>query len=101
MMSRIIFNFAVFGLTQMIKSPTRITCSITSLTDHILASLPDKISQEGIMNICLSDHQLIYCARKISRIKIGGGHKKIKFCSLKYYAVDAYKNVLRKINFPN
>ena len=28
-------------------------------------------------------------------------HKKIKFRSLKNYAVDAYKNALRKINFPN
>ena len=28
-------------------------------------------------------------------------HKKIKFPSLKNYAVDAYKNALRKINLPN
>ena len=26
---------------------------------------------------------------------------KIKFCSLKNYTVDAYKNTLKKINFPN
>ena len=87
----------MFGLTQITKSPTRITCSSTSLIDHILASLPDRISQKGLINVGLSDHQLIYCTRKISRIKIGGGHKKIKFCSLKNYTVDA----LRKINFPH
>ena len=45
-----------FGLTQIIKSPTLITCSSTSLIDHILASLPDIISQEGVMNVGLSDH---------------------------------------------
>ena len=28
-------------------------------------------------------------------------HKKIKFHSLKNYAVDGYKNALRKTNFPN
>ena len=34
----------MFSVSQIIKSPTRITCSSTSLTDHILASLPDRIS---------------------------------------------------------
>ena len=38
MMSRIIFNFAMSGLTQIIKSPTRIMCRSTSLIDHILLS---------------------------------------------------------------
>ena len=53
------------------------------------------------MNVGLSDHQLIYCTRKISRVKTRGVHKIIRFCSLKNYAVDAYKNALKKINFPN
>ena len=57
MMSRIISNFAVFGLTQIVKSPTRINCSSTLIIDHILASLPELISQEGVINVGLSDHQ--------------------------------------------
>ena len=91
----------MFGLTQIVKSPTRITCSSTSLIDHILASLPDRISQEGVVNVGLLDHQLTYCTRKISGVKTGVVHKKIKFRSLKDYTVDAYKNALKKINFPN
>ena len=90
----------MFGPTQ-IKSPTRITCSSKSLIDHMLAGLPEGISQEGVINIGSSDHQLIYYTRRISRIKTGGVHKKIKIRSLKNYAVDAYKNALRKINFLN
>ena len=58
----------MFGLSQIIKSPTHITSSSTSLIDHILASLLERISQEGVIN-----------TRKISRIKTGGVHKKIKF----------------------
>ena len=97
----------MFGLPQIMKSPTRITSSSTSLIKHTLASLPDRISQECVINVGLSDLQLIYCTRKISstrkisRIKTGGVHKKIKFHSLKNYAVDGYKNALRKTNFPN
>ena len=91
----------MFGFTQLIKSPTRITCNSTSLIDHMLASLPNRISQEGEINVGLSDHQLIYYTRKSSRVKTGGVHKKIKFHSVKNYAVDAYKNALEKINSPN
>ena len=43
----------MFGLTQIIKSPTRIACRRTSLIDHILASLPEKLSQEGVRNVDL------------------------------------------------
>ena len=85
----------MFGLTQITKSATRTTCSSTSLIDNILESLPDRISQEGVMNVGLSEHQLIYFTRKISRVKTGGVHKKIKFHSLKNYAVNASKNALR------
>ena len=67
---------AMFGLTQIIKSPIRITCSSTSLINHILAILPDRISHEEVMNVGLSDHQRIYCTRKISRVKTGDVQKK-------------------------
>ena len=50
---------SIFGLTQKLKSPTHITCSSTSLIDRILASLSERIYREGVINIGLSDHQLI------------------------------------------
>ena len=67
----------MFGLTQVIKSPTRITYSSTSLINHILASLPEIISQEGVINVGLSNHQVIYCTREITRVETGGLHKKL------------------------
>ena len=45
----------MFGLTQIIKSPTSITCSST-LIDHILASLPDRIFQEGRVSTMVVYH---------------------------------------------
>ena len=89
----------MFGLKQLIESPTRITCSSSSIIDHILASFPDRVTQQGILNVGLSDHQLIYCTRKITRIK-RGGHKQIKFCSFKNYTIDGYEKALVEINFP-
>ena len=89
----------MFGLEQLIESPTRITCSSSSVIDHILASFPDRVTQRGILNVGLSDHQLIYCTRKTIRIK-RGGHKQIKFRSFKNYIIDRYEKALVEINFP-
>ena len=48
----------------------------------------------------LSDHKLIYCTRKFSRIKVGT-HKQITFRSLKNYTAEAYKEALGKVCFPD
>ena len=89
----------MFGLKQLIESPTRITGSSSSIIDHILASFPNRVTQQWILNVELSDHQLIYCTRKITRIK-RGGHKQITFRSFKNYTIDGYEKALVDINFP-
>ena len=89
----------MFGLKQFIESPTRITCSSSSIIDHVLASFPDRVTQQGILNVGLSDHQLIYCTRKITRIK-RGRHKQITFRSFKNHTIDGYQKALVDINLP-
>ena len=91
--------YTIFGLKQLIESPTRVTCSSSSIIDHILASFPDRVTRGGMLNVKLPDLQLIYRARKITRIK-RGGHKQIKFPSFKIYTIDSYKKALAEINFP-
>ena len=78
----------IFGLTPKIKPSVPITCSRTSLIDHISGSLPERMEVSlGRYNKCWfirpSTHLL-----QIYTIKTGDAHKKIKFCSLKNYAVD-------------
>ena len=48
----------------------------------------------------LSDHQLIYCTRKLLYTKVRT-HKQIPFRLLKYYTVDTYKQTLSKVYLPN
>ena len=43
-------------LKQLIQCPTRMTCSTLTLIDHILATFPSRVSQKGVINVCLSDH---------------------------------------------
>ena len=54
--------------------------------------------QQGINDVRLSIHQLIFCARNTSRIK-SVTHKHIKFCSFKYYSAELFKETLTTINF--
>ena len=101
-MLKIINQFCtIHGLKQLIQSPTRITCRTSTLIDHILTSAPSRVSQKGVINVGVSDHQLIFCTRKISRIKTGGAHKYLNFRSLNNYTADYYKEALKQIDFPN
>ena len=84
----------------MINCPTRITCNTSTLIDHILTNTQDNISQSGVINTAISDHNMIYCTRKILKAKYNK-HKELTFRSLRNYSFDIYKQVLERASFPN
>ena len=43
-------------LKQLIQSPTRVTCSTSTLIDHILTSVPSRISRKGVIHVGLIIH---------------------------------------------
>ena len=85
------------GLKQLTQCPTRVTCSTSTLINHILGSFPSRVSRKGVINVGFSDHQLIFCTRKVSKFKTGSVHKYINFRSLKNYRVDDYKKSLGQL----
>ena len=48
-----------FRLKQLIKVPTRLTSSSSSIINEILASFPKRVTQSRVIYSGLSDHQLI------------------------------------------
>ena len=58
------------SLHQLIRKPTRTTKHAKTLIDHILTNYPEKIIQSGVIEMGLSDHELIYCSRKTSLLKL-------------------------------
>ena len=90
----------IFSLTEIIKEPTRITCSTSTMLDHILTNSSEKVSQKGVIDVGISDHQLIYCTRKIKRIK-HNMHNQIQVRSLKKHSADIFTNALKTVRFPN
>ena len=72
----------------------------SSILYHYLAAFPGRVSQSGVIDVGISDHQLIYCTRKTARIK-SYWCKQIAFCSFKNCSPEVYEKALRKLNFPN
>ena len=93
--------FMMHGLKQLIQSLTRATCSTSTFIDYILTNAPSRVFQKGVINVDISDHQLILYTRKISRIRTGGAHKYLNFHSLKNYTIDYYQEALQQVDFPN
>ena len=81
------------SLEQIITRPTRATAT---LIDHILTYSPDEVSQSGVIDLGLSNRDLIYFTRKTSLCK---SHKynEIFVRSMKRYSAKKFLEILRKI----
>ena len=92
--------FQAFSLTEIIKDPTRITCLTSTLFDHILTNSSEKVSLKVQIDVGISDHQLIYCTRKIKRTK-HNMHNPIQVGSLKKYSALKKYNALKSVQSPS
>ncbi|CAB3991987.1 Hypothetical predicted protein [Paramuricea clavata] len=52
--------------SQLINAATRITKSSNTLLDLIATNFPQNISRSGVVCTGLSDHEMVYCIRKIN-----------------------------------
>ena len=88
----------MFGLEQIIDELTRLSQRTASLIDHILCNNKEKIVQSGTISLGLSDHNLIFCTRKISREQINK-HNTVKTRYMTNYNVEVFTNVLSNIDW--
>ena len=89
----------IFSLKQLITCPTLLLIT-PLLIDHALTSSTEKIFQSGIIDCGMSDHQLIFCTRKVKRTKFNK-HNNVFLRSIKHYAVNVFVEELQKVNFSN
>ena len=90
----------VHSLKQLLTCPPRATCNTSTLIDHILTNSTEKIFQSGVIDSGISDHQLIFCTRKVKRIKFHK-HSNVLLRSLKHYTVNLFVAGSRKVIFLN
>ena len=74
----------LFHCKQLINSPSRITCSTSTILDHIICNNDEKNCQYGTINVGPSDHFIIQCTRKVVRGQCND-HNNIKIRSLRNY----------------
>jgi len=53
------------GFSQMIKNDTRTTAKSSTIIDLILTNNESKVFSAGVIPLSISDHDLIYCIRKV------------------------------------
>lgn len=83
----------IYGLTQLIIEPTRVTQYSSTLIDLFQTNSPDKISKSGGINIGIIDHSAIYLARKLLM------HKTVEVRQLKNFIEAEFLRDLRMIDW--
>ena len=89
---------STLGLKQLVKVSTRITSNTYTLIYHMLTSSSEKVVQAGIIETSLSDHQLIFCTRKIKRVKLNKRNY-LTFRSVSNFSTPIFKEALGKLTF--
>ena len=88
--SRHLLNlYQLFSLKQIIKEPTRVTLSTSTLIDHIATTCTDNVLDSGVHKVALSDHYMVFCKRKLNAA-VGGSHKMIKTRNMKKFNHEAF-----------
>ena len=82
------------GLTQLIKDPTRVTSSSSTLIDLIFTNKPCNISKSTVLPLSLSDHDAILCVRKLKNSKTQ--QKEVSSRNYRNYDENAFGNHLRQ-----
>ena len=84
-------TLALFGLAQLIASPTRTTPTSTSLIDHIYTNNPSAVVTTNVSDLSISDHNPISCTRSIKLPKPEPkGHTHVSFRSFKHLNQNAF-----------
>ena len=80
---RVLTNFSTeLNLTQIIKTPTRITATSQTLIDVILVSSTALVLESGVINTSISDHLPVYVLLKLKAPKMPAS----------YITTRSYKN---------
>lgn len=90
----------MLGLTQLIQDPTRVTCTSSTLIDHIYTNNKSMILNASTSSICMSDHKPITCTWSCKRPKVQPkGHTYITYRCFKNFNRHMFLTDLSLANF--
>ena len=62
--------FDIYGLSQLITEPTRVTPTSKTLIDLCITNSPEKVTNSGVIHLGISDHSLVFMTRVKSIITV-------------------------------
>ena len=88
----------LFGLSQLIAEPTRVTPTSSTIIDHVLVNSMDKVGGFGVISCGLSDHFMTFVSRAISKEVFNEPvYKRVR--SFKSYSVAKFVGDLSKVDW--
>lgn len=82
---------ALFGLHQLVKTPTRETNNSSTLIDHIYTDDKTTVSNVQVVHSTFSDHYSVFCSISLRLPKLQHkGHTTIEYRSFKHFDESAF-----------
>ena len=88
----------ISDLKQIITEPTRSTDTYETAIDLICTSDVVNVSQSGVLPCKLSDHNVIYCTRKLMKCQFKG-HNNVQLRIMKGYDKDVFVDKLSRLDW--
>ena len=85
------------GFKQIVNNSTRITNDSSTLIDHIFVSRSSCFPSTKFVTSCISDHDFVYCRRKINTAKFR--HRTIKCRNFRNYNPTRLRDDVKNINW--
>ena len=76
--------YELYNFLQLIKEPTRVTLTTSSIIDHIATTRGRNIAESGVHKVSMSDHYMVFCVRKFNGALLKD-RKIIKTRSMKHF----------------
>ena len=94
-------TFTMLGFKQLIKDPTRVTETSSTLLDHIYVSEKSRVLSACNLKVAISDHDGVCCnwALKVEKSNRKHQHTTIQYRSFKHFNQEAFLADLSTISF--
>ena len=84
----------LYGMRQLINTPTRVTLTTSTLIDVMLSNDYESHISSVFFNTSLSDHYMIYTVYSKMCVRKTCTHKVIKFRNYRQFNIECFRNAL-------
>ena len=87
-----------FDLSQLKEKTICITNTSATAIDLVFTSEPEKVTQSGVLPCKISDHNVIFWTRKVTKYHFNK-HSVTQIRSMKHYDVQDFRNKLNELDW--